>query len=190
MDTLPFIFRKDLLIHEAVSFPEKRMLLFPLRKQQCLLIFSFLHLNVSHRKQHRHPFIERLGLLYMLKVRHGQKFGTQPGAAWRILFTLALLPWLRKYRIYSVTPIKQKFYSSKIFDSRSSNDLLLARLKALEKENAEMKVLLQEAGNLIGSTRDGAGDPSPDDTVHSKLGDCESAEFKGEERSRWWSIFY
>ena len=54
--------------------------------------------------QHRHPYIERLGLLYMLKLRNGKHFGTQAGAGWRMLFVLALLPWMRKYRV--VIPTK------------------------------------------------------------------------------------
>jgi hypothetical protein len=51
--------------------------------------------------QHRHPFIHRLVSLYLLKLRNPETFGTQAGAAWRILFTLVLMPWLRKYRIQS-----------------------------------------------------------------------------------------
>jgi len=50
---------------------------------------------------HRHPFIHRLVSLYLLKLRNPETFGTQAGAAWRILFTLVLMPWLRKYRIQS-----------------------------------------------------------------------------------------
>ena len=47
---------------------------------------------------HRHPWIERVGAMYMMKLQHGQKFGSRAGAAWRIIFTLALFPWLRKHR--------------------------------------------------------------------------------------------
>ncbi|CAB9513809.1 expressed unknown protein [Seminavis robusta] len=48
---------------------------------------------------HRHPFIERLGLLYLLKLNNGKQFCTRAGAHWRILFVLALLPWMRNYRV-------------------------------------------------------------------------------------------
>mmetsp|Transcript_11119 Transcript_11119/g.16328 ORF Transcript_11119/g.16328 Transcript_11119/m.16328 type:complete len:948 (+) Transcript_11119:156-2999(+) len=53
----------------------------------------FLH------EAHRHPYIERLGYLYLLKIGRREDFGTREGAAWRILFTLALCPWLGKYRL-------------------------------------------------------------------------------------------
>jgi len=48
---------------------------------------------------HRHPYIERLGVMYMLKLRYGKPFMTRAGRYWRILFTLALMPWMRKYRL-------------------------------------------------------------------------------------------
>lgn len=47
---------------------------------------------------HRHPYLERLGLIYMLKINKGKSFATRAGCSWRLLFTLALCPWLRSYR--------------------------------------------------------------------------------------------
>ena len=34
-----------------------------------------------------------------MKLRHGQKFGTHASTCWRLLFTFALFPWMRKYRV-------------------------------------------------------------------------------------------
>ena len=48
---------------------------------------------------HRHPYMERLGLLYMLKLRHSDDFGLPAGSAWRIIVVQALMPWLRRFRI-------------------------------------------------------------------------------------------
>ena len=53
---------------------------------------------VSH-EAHRHPYLERIGVMYMLKLKHGDGFGRESGTSWRLLFVFALLPWLRKYRI-------------------------------------------------------------------------------------------
>merc|ERR1712226_1501254 len=48
---------------------------------------------------HRHPYMERLGTMYMMKLRYQDQFSTPAGATWRLLFVMALMPWLRKYRI-------------------------------------------------------------------------------------------
>lgn len=35
----------------------------------------------------------------MMKLRYGNQFSTTAGATWRLLFVIALMPWLRTYRI-------------------------------------------------------------------------------------------
>jgi len=55
--------------------------------------------DVLLHEAHRHPYIERIGYLYLLKIGCREHFGMQEGAAWRILFTLALFPWLGKFRL-------------------------------------------------------------------------------------------
>lgn len=52
---------------------------------------------------HRHPFLERLGLLYLMKLFNGKDFGNRAGAYWRILFVLAIFPWMRNYRTCRTT---------------------------------------------------------------------------------------
>ena len=47
---------------------------------------------------HRHPYIECLGALYMLKLRYGHRFATRAGGIWRLVYISALMPWLSKYR--------------------------------------------------------------------------------------------
>jgi hypothetical protein len=48
---------------------------------------------------HRHPYIERLGMMYMMKLVHGDGLANRAGSCWRLLMVLVLMPWLRKYRI-------------------------------------------------------------------------------------------
>lgn len=47
---------------------------------------------------HRHPFIERLSAMYLMRLKHGDYFASNAGAAWRHLFVLTLMPWLLKHR--------------------------------------------------------------------------------------------
>lgn len=83
LDNFPFVFRKDLVLHEA----------------------------------HRHPYIERIGLIYMLKLRYRDSFGREAGTSWRLLFVFALMPWLRKYRLRSSDIDVGKFKFSKESDT-------------------------------------------------------------------------
>jgi len=50
---------------------------------------------------HRHPYVERLGCMYMMKLRFGERFARTSGSIWRLLFVFALMPWLRRYRIFA-----------------------------------------------------------------------------------------
>ena len=47
---------------------------------------------------HRHPFIERLGSMYLMRLRY-KRFGSDAGGCWRQLFVLTLMPWMVKHRI-------------------------------------------------------------------------------------------
>ena len=51
-----------------------------------------------HDVKHRHPYIERLSMLFVLKLHNGSQFGCRACAVWRILLVRTLMPWLRKYR--------------------------------------------------------------------------------------------
>jgi len=58
---------------------------------------------------HRHPYIERLGLMYLMKLKHGDKFATKAGSTWRLLFVFALMPYLRKDRIIESSVISKTY---------------------------------------------------------------------------------
>lgn len=54
--------------------------------------------DILVHEAHNHPYIERLGMLYIMKIRHGNDFASDAGACWRLVFVLTLFPWLRQYR--------------------------------------------------------------------------------------------
>ena len=57
--------------------------------------------DVLLHEAHRHPYIEQLGLTYLMKLRYRNDFGKQSGSNWRLLFVYALMPWMSNYRIQS-----------------------------------------------------------------------------------------
>eukprot|EP00523_Entomoneis_sp_CCMP467_P022496 CAMPEP_0168835406 /NCGR_PEP_ID=MMETSP0727-20121128/4078_1 /TAXON_ID=265536 /ORGANISM="Amphiprora sp., Strain CCMP467" /LENGTH=1255 /DNA_ID=CAMNT_0008888763 /DNA_START=124 /DNA_END=3891 /DNA_ORIENTATION=- len=50
---------------------------------------------------HRHPYAERLSQMYLMKLRHGDKFVSEAGSAWRQLIILTVFPWAAKYRVFT-----------------------------------------------------------------------------------------
>lgn len=62
----------------------------------CSTFLSSL-IRVVH-EAHGHPYLDRIGTIYLMRLSHGDQFISNAGSAWRRLFVLALMPWLHKYR--------------------------------------------------------------------------------------------
>jgi hypothetical protein len=56
--------------------------------------------DIFVHEAHRHPYIERLAQMYLIKLKRGNKFVTRAGAAWRQVFVLVLMPWMSKHRVF------------------------------------------------------------------------------------------
>jgi len=100
---------------------------------------------------HRHPYIERLGMMYMMKLKHGNKFGNRSSSTWRLLFVFALMPWLRKYRILSESEKGAK----------SSENL---QVEKLMEDNARLRAMNRELTERIELDKRGSDDD--DDSIY------------------------
>lgn len=90
--------------------------------------------DILASEAHRHPYIETLGVMYLMKLRYGENFGKTAGSCWRLLFVYALMPWLHRYRVLArpelladgdgrQTLIRlQGFKSMRVFDSTDDDD--------------------------------------------------------------------
>jgi len=62
----------------------------------------FFRADILVSDAHRHPYMELLGSMYLMKLRHGANFGSAAGSTWRLIFLYALMPWLSKFRIKNI----------------------------------------------------------------------------------------
>ena len=106
---------------------------------------------------HRHPLIERFGLLCLLKLHHGSGFATRAGSAWRLLFVLALMPWLRKYRSNNgvLTDVEEDILALK---AELENETDPASRLAIEKD-------LKMAEERLMKLNDGRSEPISEEKI-------------------------
>jgi hypothetical protein len=61
-------------------------------------------------------------MMYLMKLHHGSDFGTRAGAYWRMLFVLALMPWMKDYRVRHFGAKKPKRDSGDDDDDEDPDD--------------------------------------------------------------------
>lgn len=79
--------------------------------------------DILVHEAHRHPYMERLGQMYLMKMRYRDTFLTEAGNAWRQLIILAFMPWMARYRVFS--------------DERKRQSLEALRRRNKQKDNGE-----------------------------------------------------
>lgn len=66
--------------------------------------FDYVPINfikeILVHEAHRHPYLERLAQMYLMKLRYKDFAACGAAAAWRQLYVVALFPWLAKHRVF------------------------------------------------------------------------------------------
>ena len=70
----------------------------------CGYAFDYVPINFVKdllvHEAHRHPYLERLSQMYLMKLRYKDFLSSNAAAAWRQLVIVAFFPWLAKYRVF------------------------------------------------------------------------------------------
>ena len=96
---------------------------------------------------HRHPYMERLAIIYLLKLRYGDDFCNRAGGQWRLIFVLALMPWLRRYRLHD-GPVYDGIEDEDTKpDASAEGEPAVTKDQELAKLRAYVKKLEEQLGN-------------------------------------------
>ena len=104
-----------------------------------------------------------LGLMYLLKLRHGDDFCTTTGSSWRLIFVYVLMPWLSKYRAMRRAVHGYEDDSASIIRAPlRAVSLVDARAYALRAVS-----LMPVASSFIGDSSRGFGGPTDKDKLRA-----------------------
>ena len=95
--------------------------------------------DIMFHEAHRHPYIEQLGAIYLMKLRYRGDFGKDAGTNWRLLFIYALMPWMSRYRIQSSDGSVDASNFTASFNDGSRVDVSEYMMNSVD--NAEMEAL-------------------------------------------------
>lgn len=76
--------------------------------------------DILVHEAHRHPYIERLGAMYLMRLAR-KDFVSKANNAWRQLFLLSLMPWLMRYRVHGKNRVEDSV-SDQQNEAKFSND--------------------------------------------------------------------
>jgi hypothetical protein len=82
----------------------------------------------------------------MYKLRYEERFVHTAGSAWRLLFTLALMPWMRKYRILHRSVDHEEDESEDDTKTEGENKNIL---KGMNNSNFKKITYLKKENNKI-----------------------------------------
>ena len=114
-------------------------------------------IDILQHEAHRHPYIETLGVMYLLNLRHRDSFCTLAGSSWRLIFVYVLMPWLGKYRALRRPQLAEN--EGDVDEGRSSDAPSPQRLlRAVTLVDPQAYVL--RAASLVPAASGRAGDSS------------------------------
>ena len=129
-------------------------------------------LSFFFSQAHRHPYIEQLGVIYLMKLRYNEHFGKRAGTCWRLIFVYALMPWMHKYRVLT-RPEQSSPRRYTIIEERHPT-LEFVSLHNLFAGIDDPSVDSNEDGNestpLEGAIGDDSNDMIPEKHVDSEIG--------------------
>mmetsp|Transcript_18286 Transcript_18286/g.33150 ORF Transcript_18286/g.33150 Transcript_18286/m.33150 type:complete len:1010 (-) Transcript_18286:165-3194(-) len=82
--------------------------------------------DILAQEAHRHPYLGVIGKIYLMKLRHGKAFVSRAGYCYRLIFTVALMPWLRKYRVMARPNLSLDNKGIDSDDTDGANDAIMS----------------------------------------------------------------
>ena len=119
---------------------------------------------------HRHPYLDRLAALYLLKLNLGDSFATRAGSCWRLLYVLTLMPWLKKYHVSAKGGGENDQHRDPRVGAGSDNKVSI-RESILEGEVARLQAELKEMKSMRKIDKAKLGNDARDGTQRGPITD-------------------